>query len=193
MKIIYIRAAKSRGYIRIGIQVSEEKRDLTVSEDDYRAVGSPLISDFVSDEMLSVLTSSDMRYRARLFALRMLAYADNNQKNLCRKLIAKGIDRDIAESVSAEMVGLGYIDEARQLDRIIRDEVAHRLTGPKKLFPKLMAKGYSRADIEASVDRLTADGVIDFESSKQALFDKHSPKDEIERKKLLYKNGYDVC
>ena len=48
------------------------------------------------------------------------------------------------------------------------------------------------SDIEASIDRLECDGVIDFEASKRALLDKHKPKEPLEVKKLLYKNGYET-
>ena len=193
VKIIYIRTAKSRGYIRIGAGGEDGARDLVVSEQDYRAVGSPLVGDAIDSSALLSLLNSDMRYRGRLYALRMLSYADNNEKNLCRKLVMKGISRDVAAEVAAEMVGLGYINESRQLDRLIADEVGRKLIGPKKLFPKLLAKGYSHADIEASVDKLICEGIIDFEASRQALIEKHQPADELELKKLLYKNGYEIC
>ena len=192
MRIIYVRAAKSRGYIRIGVDTGEEQLSLVCSEGDYLSVGSPLTRDEIDENTLSVLLSSDMRYKARLHALRILSYADNNEKTLYRKLCLKGIDKEVASEVASEMVGLGYINEQRQLDRIIAEEVSRKLVGPKKLFPKLLAKGYARSDIEASIDRLECDGVIDFEASKRALLDKHKPKEPLEVKKLLYKNGYET-
>ena len=193
VKIIYVRAAKSRGYIRIGVDTGGEQLSLVCSEADYLSVGSPLTRDEIGEDTLSVLTFSDMRYKARLHALRILSYSDNNEKTLYYKLCMKGTDKTVAAEVAAEMVGLGYINEARQLDRIVADEVGRKLVGPKKLFPKLLSKGYGRADIEAAIDRLECEGVIDFERSKLALIAKHSPMDELEIKKLLYKNGYDVC
>ena len=192
MRIIYVRAAKSRGYIRIGVDTGEEQLSLVCSEADYLSAGSPLTRDEIDGDTLEVLCASDMRYKARLHALHILSYADNNEKTLYRKLCLKGIDKSVASEVASEMVGLGYINEQRQLDRIIADEVGRKLTGPKKLFPKLLAKGYGRSDIEASVERLKCEGIIDFEASKQALLDKYEPKDPLEVKKLLYKNGYEV-
>lgn len=193
VKLIYIRTAKSRGYIRLGIQSGEEKLDLTVSEEDYRTAGSPLTGDDVDSDTLDSLSLSDMRYRARLYALRILSYADNNETAVVRKLRMKGIDRQIAEETASEMVGLGYINEARQLQRLITDLVNRKLIGPKKLFPMLLAKGYNSADIEQTLDRLILEGVIDFEKSKAALIEKHSPENSIETKKLIYKNGYEIC
>lgn len=195
MKVIYIRAASSCGYIRIGLAEGEERSVLVISEADYASVGSPLVGDTVDGESLRVLTLSDMRYRARLSALRILSYADNNERSLYRKLTAKGIGREVAAETAREMVSLGYVDEARQLDRIVTEEVSRKLTGPRKLFPKLMSKGYKSSDIEAAVDRLSAAGQIDFENSRQRLIEKELPPDatEADLKKLLYKNGYDIC
>ena len=195
MKVIFIREARSRGYIRIGISDGQEKYDLTVSESDYREVGSPLCKDEVDADMLSLLLDSDMRYRAGLYALRILSYADNNERTLYRKLISRGIRANIAQTVAREMVSRGYVNEKRQLSIIITEEVNRKLTGPHKLRPKLISKGYSAADIDSEISLLLNSGEIDFERSKRLLIEKKLPDDasDEEIKKLLYKNGYDIC
>ena len=195
MKVIFIREARSRGYIRVGISDGEEKYDLTVSESDYREAGSPLCKDDVDRDTLLLLLDSDMRYRAGLYALRILSYADNNEKTLLRKLISRGIRADIAALVARDMVSRGYINEKRQLSLIITEEVNRKLTGPHKLRPKLISKGYSAADIDSEITMLLSSNEIDFERSKHLLIEKKLPTDatEEEIKKLLYKNGYDIC
>ena len=195
MKVVFIRAARSKGYIRVGISDGEEKCDLTVSEADYRDAGSPLSGDTLDPDTISLLKNSDMRYRAGLHALRILSFADNNEKNLYRKLISRGIRADIAEEVSHDMVSRGYIDEKRQLSIIITEEVNRKLTGPHKLRAKLIAKGYSAADINSEISRLLRSGEIDFERSSALLIEKKLPSDHTEEevKKILYKNGYDIC
>ncbi len=195
MKVIFIREARSRGYIRIGISNGEEKHDLTVLESDYREAGSPLCKDEVDVETLLLLLDSDMRYRAGLYALRILSYADNNERTLSRKLISRGIRADIAEDVARDMVSRGYINEKRQLSLIITEEVNRKLTGPHKLRPKLISKGYKAADIDSEISLLLRSGEIDFERSKSLLIEKKLPTDSTEEeiKKLLYKNGYDIC
>lgn len=195
MKVIFIREARSRGYIRIGISDEEQKHDLTVSESDYREAGSPLSMDEVDADTLYLLKDSDMRYRAELYALRILSFSDNNEKTLLRKLISRGIRADIAADIAHSMVSRGYINEKRQLSLIITEEVNRRLTGPHKLRPKLISKGYSSADIDFEISRLLRSKEIDFERSKKLLIEKKLPPDsnEEEIKKLLYKNGYDIC
>jgi SOS response regulatory protein OraA/RecX len=103
-----------------------------------------------------------------------------------------GFSRDAADEVIADMLREGYINERRQLERLIESEVKRNLIGPKKLIPKLLAKGFSRTDINDALDALAADGVIDFSEAKRQLVMKKlgdSP-DSEEVKKLLYKHGF---
>ena len=93
-----------------------------------------------------------------------------------------------------EMVSLGYIDEARQLERIILSEANARLYGYSKIKARLMAKGYSSDDINRVTKKLVSLGEIDFKENAKKLLQKHFPDGATteEKKKLLYKNGYKV-
>lgn len=191
MKVHYIKSAGSKGYLRIGIE-SDAQTALTVSESEYRDLGSPAVGDSLTDLQIEAIRRADMLYRARLKALRILSYGDNSERMLARKLYAAGIKRDIIESVVSEMVSLGYINSVRQLESLITDEVNLHLRGPLKIIPKLVSKGYSRSDIEWVIAELEAGGIIDFDSAKEKLVStKLSPDaDEEEIKKILYRNGY---
>jgi hypothetical protein len=140
MKVIYIRDSKSRGYLRIGISVGEEKKEYTLSEREYRGELSLLVGDEVSDGALSRLIECDMKYRAKLSALRILSYGDNNEKVLKAKLISKGISQKAAHEVAREMVSLGYINERRQLEVLVEKEVLRELRGPRAVYMRLMKK-----------------------------------------------------
>ncbi|MBO5879422.1 MAG: RecX family transcriptional regulator [Clostridia bacterium] len=192
MKVIYIRDSKSRGYLRIGVATGEEKTEYTLSEKEYRGELSLLVGDEVSEEQLLLLSEYDMKYRARLAALRILSYGDNNEKNICQKLTKKGIRAEIARETAREMVGLGYINERRQLERLVEKEVARELRGPRAVYMRLMKKGYSKKDIYEVISDLISHGIIDFEKSKQNLIEKKLPagSGEEDIKKLLYKFGY---
>ena len=187
MKVIYIRDSKSRGYLRIGVATGEEKTEYTLSEKEYRGELSLLVGDEVSEEQLLLLSEYDMKYRARLAALRILSYGDNNEKNICQKLTKKGIRAEIARETAREMVGLGYINERRQLERLVEKEVARELRGPRAVYMRLMKK-----DIYEVISDLISHGIIDFEKSKQNLIEKKLPagSGEEDIKKLLYKFGY---
>ena len=195
MRVIYIREAKSKGYIRLGLSDAEDKYDFTVSESEYRDIGNLLTGDEVDDESFETLKLADLRYRARLYALRILEFSDNNERSIVRKLVARSIPYKIAADTARDMVALGYVNEQKQLSRIICEEVNRKLTGPNKLRPKLIAKGYKAADIEIAIDELLASGEIDFELSKAKLIEKKLARGATreERNKLLYKNGYEIC
>lgn len=196
LKIVSVRAARSRGYITVTVASSEEeKKSLTVSEEDYSTAGSPMARDEIGNREYLILLSSDEYYRARLSALRILSYGDNNEKSLIRKLTAKGISRDRAEAVAHEMTSLGYINERKQLSNIITKEANITLTGPRKIRAKLLAKGYKSADISVTIDELVYSGEIDFERSAELLVSKKLTRGatDDEKKALLYKMGYNIC
>ena len=194
MKILYVRPSRSKGYLKISILDGEEEMRLVVSEREYTEAGEPLPSDNLTRDAYILLSRADMRYRAKLKALRVLEYADNSEYRLLSKLLAAKIDRDIAEETVREMVRLGYLSDTRQLRRLIELEANRRYVGPRLIIPKLMAKGYKKKDISLVLSELTSDGTVDFERSKAALIEKKcdgcSPE---ETKKILYKNGYSVC
>ena len=190
MKVIYIRDSKSKGYLRIGVGEGEEKKEYTVSESDYRMCGSLLVGDEVSDE--EGLRLSDMRYRAKQSALRILAYGDNNESSLLRKLISKSIDANVAKEVVREMVSRGYINERRQLERLVQIEANTSLSGKRKIVCKLVAKGYKKGEICEVISDLISHGIVDFEKSKQKLLEKRLPEGASPEqvRVLLYRYGY---
>lgn len=190
MKVIYIRDSRSRGYLRIGVSDGEQKIEYTVSEKEYRELGSPLTGDENLD--IEALAECDIRYKAKLYALRILSFGDNSELALKRKLVARSIPSKIAAEVSAEMVGLGYVDEYRQLERLVENEVNVKLIGKEKLFPKLISKGFSREKIESVLEDLISHGIVDFDKNKRLLIEKKLGSDasEEEVRKLLYKFGY---
>lgn len=192
-KIIYIRQAKNN--LLLGIDTEGECCRYTVGRVLYSSLGSPAVGEELNEESLYEIKYSDELYRARRKALSLLSLADNNERTLLRKLTAYGISRDAADEVVREMVGHGYINESAQLERLILSEANHKLTGPKKLLPKLIAKGYSKPDVQAVISRLTERGELDFAQNAERLVKKKLGEDSSleEKNKLLYKSGYKIC
>ena len=191
-----MRPARSRGYITVTLVMPDgEKESLTVSEEDYSAACSPMARDEIDARAYLILKSSDEYYRARLSALKMLSYGDNNKAALVRKLTAKGIGYECADAVAREMISLGYIDEKKQLLSIVSKEANINLSGPRKIRAKLTSKGYKTSDIAGAIAALIKTGDIDFERSAELLVSKKLTRgaDDDEKKALLYKNGYDIC
>ena len=144
--------------------------------------------------MMSAIEYTDRLIRAEKKALNILAYADNNKKNLAVKLYRAGFDREIVNTVCEKMVRLGYINESRQLERLVLSEANIKLRGPGRIIAALVAKGYSSSDIREALDTLTESGEIDFSLNARLLIEKKLGNniDEDEVKKILYKNGYKI-
>ena len=142
LTVVFIKRAKSKGYLRVGIVSDSEKFDFTVSDIEYCEAGSPMQSDNLTRDTFNTLYLADMRYRARLKALHILSYGDNSDRMLMQKLKGAGIKSEIIDEVIAEMISLGYINSARQIERLVLNEVNLHHYGPLKIIPKLIAKGY---------------------------------------------------
>lgn len=193
--VIFIKDARSKGFLRLGVEYNGEKYGFTVSESEYRAAGSPLTRDSLTQESFDILSDADMRYRAKIKALNILSYGDNSERALRRKLSFAGFRADIIDEVAGEMLSSGYINHDRQIKKLVLNEVNLRHSGPMKIIPKLVAKGYSKCDVTRIISELEDEGEIDFEESKRLLIESKltATANETDKKKLLYKNGYYVC
>lgn len=193
MKLLSIRNSKSRGYITISLLGDGgERESFTVRESEHRALGEPLSGDKIDTDTYLGLKSADERYRARRAALRILAYSDNSERTLSDKLRSRGISRECAMEISREMVSYGYLDEARQLSRLIISEERERKLSRASLTARLMKKGYSRERIDIAIDELILSGEVDFDSVRATLVRELSEKglDAPEIRKALYKRGF---
>ena len=193
-KIIYIREIDSSHLLRVGVGHSEECVGYTVSQRVYAELGRPEVGRILTDGELEAIRYSDETCRAERKALSLLSYTDNNSRTLVQKLVRAGFKREIAEETAKDMVALGYIDERRQLERLIAAE-ADKLRGPGRIIPKLAAKGYATSDIKEVMHELCDRGEVDFSALAKQLLDKKLPEGAVpeERKKLLYKHGFKIC
>ena len=192
--VIYIKAVKDTNLLLLGISEGEETKRYTVSEPLYASIGSPRRNDTVSYEALAEVYRFDEYYRAKRKALSLLSYSDKNERELARKLSLSGFSREVSREVSREMVSLGYVDESRQLERIILAEANVKLYGYAKIRTRLLARGYSAADVKRVTGELVGRGEISFNKNAHLLVEKRLPEGATleEKKKLLYKNGYKV-
>ena len=192
--VIYIKAVKDTNLLLLGISEGEETKRYTVSEALYNSIGSPKKSATLSYDALAEIYRFDEYYRAKRKALSLLSYSDKNEREIVRKLSLSGFSREVAADCAREMVLCGYIDESRQLHRLILSEANVKLYGYSKIRARLIAKGYSQEDIKRVVGELVACGEINFNKNAHALVAKRLPEDATleEKKKLLYKNGYKI-
>lgn len=179
------------GYMLLYVATDVGVEKLTVTGRAYRDAGSPTVGEEI-EAVISDIRLSDEYYRAERKALSLLAYADNNKKNLMAKLQRAGFSRDVSSDTVEEMVRLGYVKEDEQLKRLILNEANVKLSGRYKLLPKLLAKGYSKGLVDRILDELVDLGEVDFELNRRKLLatklgDDRSP--EVVAA-LLYKYGY---
>ncbi len=187
-----IREIGDKGLLSLAIG-GEESANYTVNSKVYLEIGSPSVGDILNDEQIYLIKEYDEYFRAKKKALSILAYADNNRRNLAMKLQKAGFGRDLTDRVVSEMVSLGYIDEKRQLERLITVEANGKLRGPLRIIPSLVNKGYSSSDVRCVLHDLMESGEVDFKKNAKSLLDKKLPEaDPEEKKKFLYKNGYKV-
>lgn len=189
----FIREAKDSRLLSLGIIEGEESARYTVGESVYSEIGRPVVGDDLSEADMSAIRYADEIYRVEKKALSLLSYADNNRRTLRQKLLRAGFGTEIVNTVCEKMVDLGYIDENRQLERLILVEANIKLRGPQRIIPSLVSKGYSLSDVKAVMHTLVESGELDFKKNAKALINKKLPDADIEEKrKFLYKNGYKV-
>ena len=190
-KIIYIKESKTKGYLVIGVKEGEEKTPLTVSAAAYAEVGSPALGEELSADTLDTLTRENQKFLALKKALYLLSFSDNSERNLRYKLMRAGYSRDVVDFAVSEVLRLGYINEARQLERLIVNEANSRLYGPMKIVSRLVSKGYSAGAIREAMESLRDSGEVDFDLNRTRLLEKlpdgYTDEDMY---KLLYKYGY---
>lgn len=152
------------------------------------------VGDEITDEALSEILASDREYRATKKALSLLSISDTSERALVLKLRRAGYARELSEEVAREMVRLGYVDEGRQLTRLVLSEANESLRGPMKIVPKLAAKGYSPSRVREVLYRLIDEGEVSLADNARRLIEKKLPAGYTaeERRSLLYKYGYKV-
>lgn len=193
-KISFVKSGPSEGSLFVGVISDEQKEKFYISRTEYARCGAPERGEVIDEDTYFRMARYNEYHKAKKKALSLLAYGDNNEKNLIRKLRVAGFEPDLAKLVTEEMVSLGYIRENDQLRRLITNEANDKLQGPNKIFQKLVAKGYNTADVRRMMEILVDEGEINFKNNAMRLIEKKLSQGSTsdEKKTLLYKNGYKI-
>ena len=189
-KILYIKEGVSKGRVLIGVDDGEDVKALSVTESTYLAIGAPTRYTELLQRDLDSLITEDERYRAMKKAVSILAASDKSSYTLKMKLYQAGFSRESADEAVNECIGRGYIDEDRQLRRLIEREANESLRGRFYIKRKLVSKGYRGADIDRIINELTDIGEVDFDANFERLAEKKGALDDEARLALKYKFGY---
>ena len=90
--------------------------------------------------------------------LYLLGFGRCSEKMLCRKLTAKGIEREIATEAVAELTRRGYLNAVGDAKREAERQAA-KLWGRRRIAAALFEKGYGQAEISSALDALEDDGI----------------------------------
>ncbi len=189
-KIVYIKTGITKGRIMLGIEELGECRGYSVTLSSYADLGAPAKLTELDDTVFGSIKYEDECFRAMKKAVSVLAISDKSRRTLESKLITAGFSRDIARYTVDECLSLGYIDEGRQLERLIEREANISLKGRAYIKRKLMSKGYSSSDIDTAIDRLVYDGTVDFHKNFVRLSEKKNASTDEEKRMIKYKYGY---
>ena len=173
--------------------VKDEKRykkSLTITEDDYSAIGSPSVDEQLSESAYKALKRRTKKTGAIDDSLRILSFGDNNRASLKRKLTARGYDSSSIDAAIEKMCELGYINEPDQAYRYVISLANNKKIGPKRIYPYLISRGYKKEDIDNALRKAIDDKEIDFSKIKSSLILKYRPENEEEEKALLFRHGF---
>lgn len=187
-----IRYADGGNAVCLRVQAEDDICLYRITARDYEALGTPAAGTPLDGDALAALDEAAGTYAARTRALRMLAYGDNSEKGLLRKLRARGTDPDAAAAAVREMRERGYIREDEQAYRLVLREANTKLRGPRRILAELVQKGYSPETARKAIARAEAEGEVDFDEIAARLIEqKLGPDpDREEEAALLWKQGF---
>lgn len=94
--------------------------------------------------------------RVKLYALRRLAAHAYSSHSLRELLKRKKIPEEIIEKTLTDLTEEGFLNDENYLELFI-ESYKRRKASPRAIFSKLMAKGFSRSEIEEKINELYDD------------------------------------
>ncbi|MBO5938717.1 MAG: RecX family transcriptional regulator [Clostridia bacterium] len=123
-------------------------------------------------------------HRAQKCALQILSYGDCSEKMLCRKLVMKGISREVAEDAVAELCLGGWLNPAESARREVERCVA-KLWGRRRIAAALYEKGYSDATTKEAMRALSEVDEVELCVRRIEKRTGGIPTDPADRRKLI--------
>ena len=190
---MFIKPIPTHKRVQIGVENDcGETTVLKVRESTYASLGAPARAEELSDAVLESLTREDELLRAYKKAVGWLADSDKSRLELKRKLFNLGFSKEVVEVALDKCEQYGYLDEERQLERLVEREANRKLRGRYYIRRKLAAKGYRISAIDRVTDVLVDKGEIDFKANFERLAEKRGALEETEVMSLKYRYGYEI-
>ena len=191
-KILFIKTDQNHKRVQLGVDDGGDVTVLTVKESTYTSLNSPSRGDSLGESELCNLRFDDEIYRASKKALSLIADVDRSRYELRMKLFSAGFSSEAVDVALSKCEEYGYLDEERQLERLVEREANRQLRGRYYIRRKLASKGYRTSLIDRVIDKLVDLGEIDFDSNLERLAEKRGvTDDETKFMALKYRYGYE--
>ena len=133
--------------------------------------------------------------RALEVAVGHLGKRDRTEAEIRRHLAGRGIGERAADAAVAELVRMGYLDDARYARAFAEDRRALDAWGPERIERRLLELGVDREHIAAAIG--VRDGETELEAALELLRRRCRvvPANERERERalgMLVRKGYDL-
>ena len=97
------------------------------------------------------MVEEDEKQKAREDAYRLISYRDRSESELKRRLLDKGHDIRVIESIIPKIKDLGYLDDKRFAEKWVRHKVKHSPKGSYFLYKELEKKGVDKKIINKAL------------------------------------------
>lgn len=114
-----------------------------------------LVEDLPVDAtLLTRITEADARQQARTIALRLLDRRLRSRAELEAALRRRGLPREAVVAVVGDLRRAGWVDDTQFARAWVRDRLALRPCGPRRLRSELMAKGVAAQVADEAITAL---------------------------------------
>ncbi len=137
----------------------------------------------------------DVHQRAQNVAANILSRKMYTCKELFERLCKKGFDKEIAESVVADFISAGYLDDKRFAELYVEDSIRIGAKGIYRIKQELRLKGISDTVIQNAIEECEADSaeaLCDYVEQRQLYQNVHNRHDLEKLKARLVRRGYSL-
>ncbi|NMP20817.1 regulatory protein RecX [Sulfobacillus harzensis] len=131
-----------------------------------------------------------MPNEAKSLALRWLAQRSLSVQELITRLESRGIDADEAQAVADDLARVGFLDDQKLAQELVRRALA-RHEGPRRILQRLVGRGLDRSLISAVMNDLSAsqDWLAIAEPIGQR-YDRDNPRERARLMRRLAREGF---
>ncbi len=137
----------------------------------------------------------DVLVRAQNTAMGMLGRRMLTCRELYDRLLKKGYETEVAETVVEQFLSVGYLDDRRYAELYLTDSVNLAAKGLYRIKRELLQKGISGTVLDEVLENTevdTKEALMKYLEERNLLRDVHSRKDLERLKARLVRRGYSL-